>query len=83
MTYQEIKDKTRDILVEVLEHDQFMMNEDLTAADVDGWDSLNHMVIISAIEESFGIKFKLREISKLNCVGDLLQLIEMKVKENN
>ena len=41
------------------------------------------MLIISEIEKKFDIKFKLKELNKINNLGNLLQLIESKIVENN
>lgn len=49
-----------------------------TAKDVDGWDSLTNMQLISEIEKHFELKFKLREIIKLKDVGDLVNTIVSK-----
>jgi acyl carrier protein len=49
-----------------------------TAADVAGWDSLTHMMLIDTIEKHFAIKFKLMEIMKLNNIGDMVGFIKKK-----
>ena len=69
----------REIVVSVVKHDRFEMRLDLTAADVDGWDSLSHMSIISEIETEFGVKFKLKELNKLQNMGSLVELVESKL----
>ncbi|WP_445381942.1 acyl carrier protein [Robiginitalea sp. IMCC43444] len=74
-----IKLKISEILFEVLEHNNFEIRDELTARDVDGWDSLSHMIIITQIEENFGIKFKLRDLNKLKNMGSLVQVIESKL----
>ena len=51
----------------------------MTAADVENWDSLTHMLMITRVEEVFGIKFKLKELNKLKMVGDLISTIEVKL----
>ena len=48
---------------------------DMTAPDVEGWDSLNHVQILFAIEEELGIKFPINEIQNLNTIGDLVELM--------
>ena len=50
----------------------------MTAQDVGSWDSLSHMLMIEKVENTFGVKFKLREINKLKNVGVLIDLIENK-----
>jgi len=55
----------------------------MTAADVDGWDSLAHINLIIAVERKLGIKFATAEISRMKepdqNVGTFLRLIESKV----
>ncbi len=49
-----------------------------TAQEIRNWDSLNHMRLIAALEENFGIDLPFEEISPLQNVGDLVALIERK-----
>ncbi len=73
-----IKEKVSNVLTTILEHSNFEMSDELTAKDVDGWDSLSHMMIITKIEEEFDIRFKLRELNKLKNMGALVSLIQSK-----
>ncbi|MDH7446578.1 acyl carrier protein [Aquimarina sp. 2201CG14-23] len=74
-----IKEKIKDTLISILEHDNFEMHDELTAKDVDGWDSLSHMMIITKIEEEFSIRFKLRDLNKLKNMGSLVSVIQSKI----
>ena len=56
-----------------------VLSDDMTANDVDNWDSLSHMLLISEIENYFSIKFKLRELNKLKNVGILIDFIDTKL----
>lgn len=56
-----------------------ILRDDLSARDVPGWDSFNHVNLILQIEEEFGIRFKADEISDLQNVGQLIRLIESKL----
>ena len=78
MDKKDIREKVKGILISVLELGHLEMTEDMTAADVAGWDSLSHMVIISEIEKEFNIRFKLRELSKLENLNALIGLIHQK-----
>ncbi len=75
----EIAEKIRLILVSVLKHEKFEMNDEMSAFEVDGWDSLTHMIIISEIESQYNIKFKLKELNKLNNIGSLIELVQSKL----
>ncbi|HMK03577.1 MAG TPA: acyl carrier protein [Ferruginibacter sp.] len=56
-----------------------VLSSELTANDVANWDSLTHMLMIGEVENEFSIKFKLKELGKLDNVGSLVTLIAAKV----
>lgn len=49
------------------------------AADVPGWDSLTHMIIIDSIEKHFKVKFKLNEIMNFKNLGDVINTVKSKL----
>jgi acyl carrier protein len=55
------------------------LRDDLTARDVDGWDSLNHVNLMILIEEEFAVRFSTAEVSALQDVGELKRLIAAKL----
>ncbi len=61
------------IFRDVLEDDTIQLSETTTAGDVPGWDSLNHIYIVVAIEKHFKVKFKSTQIQSWQCVGDILK----------
>ena len=75
MEKSEIIEKLTPIFHEVFSDNTIVLRDDMTASDVENWDSLTHMLMITKVEEVFGIKFKLRELNKLKNVGDLCQLL--------
>jgi acyl carrier protein len=52
-----------------------VISDEMTSNDVNGWDSLSHMLLISEIEREFAIKFKLKELNKMHNVGDMIDII--------
>jgi acyl carrier protein len=78
MEKNEIVLQLKSILVIILKHEKFEMKDELSAAEVDGWDSLTHMIIITEIEKKFQISFKLKELNKLSNLGSLINLIQLK-----
>lgn len=64
-----------EILISILNHEDFIMTEELSAKDVEGWDSLSHIMIISSIEKKFNIRFKLKDLNSLNNLRSLVDLI--------
>ena len=79
MNKEEILNKVSKAFTTVLEHSNFQLTDETTAADVDGWESVTHMMIISEIEKSFNIKFKLMDLMNMNNVGDLVKLIQSEI----
>jgi acyl carrier protein len=79
MEKNSVQIKVREIIISVLKHEGFVLRDDLVAAEVDGWDSLTHMIIITTIEKEFNIKFKLKELNKLKTAGTLIELIQSKL----
>ncbi len=60
------------IFRDVLEDDSITVEESSTARDVPGWDSLNHIYIVVAIEKKFKVKFTSSQIQGWKCVGDIV-----------
>lgn len=80
MNRNEIIEKLTAIFHEVFNDNTIVLRDDMTAKDVERWDSLTHMLMITKVEETFGIKFKLKELNKLKMVGDLISIIETKLQ---
>lgn len=63
----------------VFDDDTIQIRPDMTANDVDGWDSLSHINLIITIEAKFKIRFTRKELLKQRNVGDLITDIERKL----
>jgi acyl carrier protein len=63
------------IFQDVFDEDSIKVTPELSAKDVDGWDSLTHVRLILTVQKAFKIKFSSSEIRKLEKVGDLVKLI--------
>jgi len=79
MDLSDILEQINGIFCEVLNNSTIQLNENTTAEDVDEWDSLSNIRLISEVEKHFGIKFKLREILKLKNVGELCTSVNKKI----
>jgi acyl carrier protein len=75
----EVGDIIRDVL-DPLDEKHLQVNAETTADQIDGWDSFNHISIVVAIEQHFGIKFKTAEVESLQKVGELVSLIDRKTQ---
>lgn len=63
------------IFNEIFIDSEFSFNRNLSANDIDEWDSLTHINLIVAIEKEFDISFTLDELDQLNNVGDTIDMI--------
>ena len=66
------------IFRDVFLRDDLELRPDLSAKDVEGWDSFKQIEIILAAEARFGIKMSTRELDSLRSVGDLVRVIAAK-----
>ena len=76
-----VESRVAAVIAKTLGHSNFEINPALTASEVEGWDSLSHLMIITGIENEFGVRFKLKELNQLKNVGNLVTLIETKLSE--
>ncbi len=75
-----ITEELSEIFNDVFMRDDMTLTRELSAKDVDGWDSFKQIEIMVSVEERFGIKLNTREIDGLRNVGDLIDVIEKKAK---
>jgi acyl carrier protein len=76
MDERQIYERLTQIFLDVFDEDSIEISPDLSAKDVDGWDSLSHIRLLLTIEKAFKIKFSTSEIGKLENVGNLVALIQ-------
>ena len=78
MKRNEILKKINEVFIDVLEED-LSIKEEFTSDDVDGWDSLTHIMLIVEIEKKFNIKFLSSEIMSWENVGKMIDCIKEKL----
>ena len=67
------------IFRDILDNPKLRITRESNASNVEGWDSLAHINIVSAVEQEFGIKFALGELQELKNVGEMIDLMEGKL----
>jgi acyl carrier protein len=75
MREAEIYGQLTEIFHDVFMREDLTLKPELTARDVQGWDSFKQIEIIIAVEEKYGIKFHTRELDSLHNVGDLARVV--------
>ena len=68
--------KLTKVLREVFDDDSIELTPETTANDIEDWDSIEHINLIAAVEDAFGMRFQMREVSGMKNVGEMVQIIE-------
>ena len=76
MTEQAILESIQEIFRDNFDDDTLVITRDTCADDIEDWDSLEQINLLTAIEKKFQIKFKLADVRGLKDVGDLLDLVK-------
>ena len=79
MSREEIFKKLNEDFCDVFDDPDIRVNDSTTAADIDGWESLTHITLISSVEDAFDISFSMKEVVKMKNVGEMVDRIEEKI----
>ena len=77
----DILDKLQPIFQDIFEDDELLITAESNADTVEDWDSLAHIVLIFTIEQEFEIKFALGELEAMKNVGDMVELMQIKLSK--
>jgi acyl carrier protein len=81
---RDIRAELQEIFRQVFDDPTLVLRDDMTAADVEGWDSVTHIDLLIAVERALGIKFATAEMSRLKepdqNIGSFVRLIEQKLE---
>lgn len=75
MSEQEILNAVQDIFRDNFDDDTLEITRSTCADDIEDWDSLEQINLLTAMEKQFGVKFKLDDVRGLANVGDMVDLI--------
>ena len=75
MDTREIFERLDRVFQDVFDDDTIHVTPKTTADDIEDWDSLEHITLISAVEREFRMKFKMGEISSMKNVGEMASII--------
>ena len=74
MTREEIFEGLNEVFSDVFD-EEITVTDSTTADDIEDWDSLEHINLIVADENKFGIKFNIGEVNKMKNVGEMVDII--------
>ena len=75
MTRNENYEKLNAVFSDVFDEDIRVTGE-TTAADIEDWDSLTHITLISEVEDAFDIKLSMKDVLGMQNVGEMVDIIQ-------
>ena len=78
MTRQEIFEKLNEVFSDVFD-EEITVTAETTADDIEEWDSLTHITLTSEVEDTFGMKFSMKDVLGMQNVGEMAEIIEKSI----
>ena len=75
MTRQEVFTRLDEVFHDVFDNEEIHVSDETTAEDIEDWDSLEHISLIVAVENAFGIKFGMGQVTRMKNVGEMADII--------
>lgn len=81
MERSEMLQKVREIFLSVFDEDVSLITENTSSKDIEDWDSITHITLLTKVEKDFDVKFSMQDIINMDDVGEMLTIIENKKKD--
>ncbi len=81
MTKEQAMERLTDIFRDVFDDEEIVLTPETTAADIEDWDSLEHINLIAAVEKTFKMRFTVKEVSGMKCVGEMAEIVAARAKK--
>lgn len=75
MTREDVFEKLNEIFRDVFDDESIEVCDSTTSADIEGWDSLEHINLVLAVEQEFGFKFEMGQVVSMKDVGEMADII--------
>lgn len=76
-----IEERLKATILAALGLDDYPLTEKTIAPDVPGWDSLSHVIVLTAVEKEYQVRFRANEAMNLANVGALQALVRRKLEQ--
>ena len=70
-----------EIFRDVFDDEELVITDSTNSDDIEDWDSLEHISLIISMEKEFDLKFDIKEVNKLENVGQMIDMILCKLDE--
>lgn len=75
MNNNDIVERLNEVFRDVFGDPSISVTPSTTSADIEDWDSIEHINLVAAVENEFGLRFKMREVSGMKDVGEMISII--------
>ena len=75
MEKEEIYERLNSVFRDVFDDESIVVKPETTSNDIEDWDSLEHINLVVAVEQEFGIKFNMKEVTSMKNVGEMVEII--------
>ena len=75
MSKEEVFVKLNEVFRDVFDDESITVTETTTADDIEEWDSLEHINLLAAVEQEFGMKFNMGQVMSMKNVGEMADII--------
>ena len=76
MSENEIYERLNEIFREIFDDESIVVTSSTNSEDIEDWDSLEHINLVSAVEKEFGIKFTMGQVLGMKDVGEMVEIIK-------
>ncbi len=80
MKKEEVYERLNNVFRDIFDDDSIVVKPETTSNDIEDWDSLEHINLVVAIEQEFGMKFNMNEVTSMKNVGEMVDIILSRVK---
>ncbi|HYG65698.1 MAG TPA: acyl carrier protein [Thermoanaerobaculia bacterium] len=74
-TATELDGRIRDVMADILEVEPGDIGDGFGRGDAPSWDSMNHLRMVSALEEAFGVQFTMKEVGEMERFDTIRRLV--------
>lgn len=75
MTREAAYETLNEVFRDVFDDESIEVSDSTTSDDIEDWDSLEHINLIAAVEQEFGIKFNMGQVVTMKNVGEMVDII--------
>lgn len=80
-TTTDLDGRIREVMAEILEVEPAALDDGFARGDAPSWDSMNHLRLVSALEEAFGIQFTMKEVGEMERFDTVRRLVSARVAQ--